>query len=63
MATHPDIELECVDILTSPRRTFHDGIRMIPAIKSGHHLLAGIYLDSKAIAQFLDTIRLDSTPG
>jgi len=61
--THPDIELEFVDILVSPRRTLREGIRMIPAIQSGKHTLAGIYLDSNRITAFLDEIRLNSTPG
>lgn len=57
LAADPDIELECVDILISPRRALQDGIRMVPAIKAGDRLLSGVYLDKKAIAAFLAEIR------
>jgi hypothetical protein len=57
LAAYPDIELECVDILVSPRRALRDGIRMIPAIKAGERLLSGVYLDRKAIAAFLADMR------
>lgn len=57
LATYPDVELECVDILLSPRRALRDGIRMIPAIKAGERLLSGVYLDRMAIAAFLAEIR------
>lgn len=50
----PEFEVELVDILTSPRRTLQDGIRMIPALKIGERLLSGVYLKKAAIARFLD---------
>jgi len=53
----PDIELELVDILTSPRRAFRDGVRMIPAIRIGDRFLSGLYLNRESIAAFLDTAR------
>ena len=61
-ADQPDLEIEYVDILASPRRTLSDGVRMIPAVKSGQDILSGIYLDKKTIAAFLDQIRQNSTP-
>lgn len=56
-AEQPDLELEFVDILSSPRRTLQDGIRMIPAVKAGGQVLSGLYLDKHAIAAFLDKAR------
>lgn len=56
-AVHPDIELEFVDILASPLRALRDGIRMIPALKSGEQRLCGIFLDNQAIAAFVDRAR------
>ncbi len=53
MLTYPDIELEIVDILSFPRRTLQDGIKMIPAIKAGQQILSGVYLNKEAIATFL----------
>lgn len=56
-AARLDVELEVVDILSSPRRALQDGVRMIPAIKSGERLLSGIYLNRTSIAAFLDAAR------
>lgn len=56
-AARPDIELECVDILTSPRRAIKDGVKMIPAIKAGERILSGLYLNRKSIAAFLKETR------
>jgi len=60
---HPELELECVDILVSPGRALREGIRMIPAIHSGNRKLSGIFLDTQQITTFLDEIRLHSTTG
>ena len=60
---HPELELECVDILASPARALREGIRMIPAIHAGRHKLSGIFLDKQQITTFLDEVRLHSTTG
>lgn len=52
-ATDPTLRIEEVDILTSPRRAWRDGIRMIPAVKDGDRLLSGLLLSEKAIADFI----------
>ncbi len=49
----PDIAVEEVDILRSPRRTWRDGIRMVPALKIGEKILSGLHLNREAIAGFL----------
>jgi len=56
----PDLEVEYVDVLASPRRALGAGIRMIPALVSGPHTLSGIYLDKDAIGAFIDKMRLQS---
>jgi len=53
----PDIELELVDILTSPRRAIRDGVRMIPAIRIGDRFLSGLFLNRASIAAFLNKAR------
>lgn len=46
-------DLEIVDILSEPLRSWQDGIRMIPAITAGNKKLSGVYLTRKNIADFL----------
>lgn len=48
-----DHELEIVDILNAPLRSWKDGIRMIPAITAGNRKLSGVYLTRQNIADFL----------
>lgn len=50
---NPEFEVELVDVLTSPRRTLQDGIRMIPALQIGDRRLSGVYLKKEDIARFL----------
>lgn len=47
------IQIEEIDILSSPRRSWQDGIRMIPALKIGGQVLSGLYLNKHAIAAFI----------
>jgi glutaredoxin len=53
---HPEwqiVEIEEIDILTSPGKAFRAGITMIPAIKIGDKKLSSLYLSRKDIEQFL----------
>lgn len=52
----PELEIEMVDVVSSPLRAWKDGIRMIPAMKAGEKKLSAILLDKKTISAFLDTI-------
>jgi glutaredoxin-related protein len=52
-AADPSIEIEEIDILASPRRTWRDGIRMIPAVKIGDDIASGLYLSKNDIAGFI----------
>ena len=52
-AADPSLEIEEVDILLSPRRTWRDGIRMIPAMRIGNRTISGVFLGKDAIAGFI----------
>jgi len=51
-----DIEIEEVEIITSPLRALQDGIKIIPSLKYGDEKLSGILLSRSKIEQFLDRI-------
>jgi hypothetical protein len=55
-AAHPQLEVEEVEILTSPLRTWLDGIRMVPALKIGEAILSGLFINEKAITNFLTQV-------
>jgi hypothetical protein len=58
---HPAaLELETVEVTTSPLRTWRDGIRMIPALRCGEQILAGFTLTKAAISAFLEKNQADS---
>jgi len=42
-----------VDCLANPRKTWENGIRMIPALKIDNTILSGIYLSHRLIEQFI----------
>ncbi len=48
-----DIELEKVEITTNPMRTLKDGVKFIPALKSGRIQVSGIFLNRNKIEDFL----------
>lgn len=52
-AADPSIEIEEVDILSAPRRTWQDQIRMIPAMRIGDQTLSGLFLSKNDIADFI----------
>ncbi len=47
------IDVEEVDILSSPLRFMETGIRMIPALVIGKETLSSIYLNRKSIEDFI----------
>lgn len=61
LADRSQVEVDIVDILTSPGRTLRDGVRMIPAIKSGDRILSGIYITKEQLATFLNEAGRDQT--
>lgn len=50
----PDTVLS-IDALKHPVKTWQDGIRMIPALKSGEDILSGVMLSYDQISSFLDS--------
>ena len=49
----PKLQIEKVDILTSPGRTLKDGVKMIPTLKAGDRTLTGIFLRSAQVREFV----------
>jgi len=52
-----DVQLEEVEILSNPLRALKDGVKFIPAIKSGQEQLSGILLSSEKIKSFLKKVQ------
>ncbi|WP_457578094.1 hypothetical protein [Desulfomarina sp.] len=48
-----NIDVEEVDIMSSPLRFMETGIRMIPALVIGKETLSSIYLNRKSIEDFI----------
>jgi hypothetical protein len=42
-----------VDILTAPRQSWNDGIRMIPALKIDERVLSALFMSKTNIADFI----------
>lgn len=51
--TYSDIKIEEIDVLTSPKIAFNDGITMIPAIRIGENTLSSLYLNRQRIEDFV----------
>ncbi|MBU0481454.1 MAG: hypothetical protein KKG47_10150 [Proteobacteria bacterium] len=49
----PDLQIEQVEVISEPGRTWSDGIRMIPAIKKGNEILSGLFLTTDSIRNFI----------
>ena len=56
-ATYSHLQVEEIEILTSPLRAWRDGVRMIPALKIGKSILSGAYLSKTAITSFVTQVR------
>jgi hypothetical protein len=54
--SNPEIEVEEVDVVTSPLRTWRDGVRFIPTLKSGDKTLTGVFLSHSEIQGFLEEL-------
>ncbi|WP_458778239.1 hypothetical protein [Desulforhopalus sp. 52FAK] len=52
---NPEIQIEEVDILTSPATAWRDGIKMIPAIKIDEAVLSSLYLSPRKIEDFVSS--------
>ncbi|MGB3213093.1 MAG: hypothetical protein WBB19_20490 [Desulforhopalus sp.] len=49
----PEIQIEEVDVLAAPRRSWKDGVRMIPALKIDQHFLSALFISKANIAEFI----------
>lgn len=52
-AEQPTLEMEEIDVVTNPFKSWENGIRMIPTIIYGEQRLSGVFLSSKQIRDFL----------
>lgn len=52
-----DIQLEEVEIMTSPLRALKDGVKFIPTLKCGDEQLSGLLLNRDKIGAFLTKVR------
>jgi len=55
-----EIRLQEIDVMTAPRQSWNDGIRLIPALKIDNHILSALYLGKSAIAEFIAGYRNQS---
>lgn len=51
---YPAMSLTVIDVVTHPLLTWNSGIRMIPALKTGEAILAGVMLGEERVRDFLD---------
>ena len=49
----PRLEIEEIDVLLSPVRTWKDGIKAIPAIRYGEEVITGFILKKEQIIRIL----------
>lgn len=50
---YPDLKVKEVDVARHPLRAWREGIRMIPALRSGSEHLAGVFLSAELIRRFV----------
>ena len=50
-------EIEEIDILQQPKRTWQAGIRMIPALQVDNEILSGAYLTKLQILRFIQEFK------
>jgi glutaredoxin len=48
-----EIEIEEVDVLTHPLRTWSDGVRIFPALKINGRILSDVFLGKKKMELFI----------
>jgi hypothetical protein len=52
---HPDLEVEVIEVTTSPIRAWKDGIRGFPALKIGDDILIGFLLSPNKIRSLIQS--------
>jgi hypothetical protein len=58
----PEIQVQAVDVLTAPRQSWNDGIRMIPALKIDNHIMSALFMSKTDIAAFINEHKHASHP-
>ena len=53
-AQHPEISVEIIDVTSAPRQSWHDGIRMIPALKVDGQILSALFIGRTDIIDFIN---------
>jgi hypothetical protein len=53
-AQHPEMSVEIIDVAAAPRRSWNDGIRMIPALKIDDHILSALFISRTDITNFIN---------
>jgi len=53
----PEIEIREVDVLTAPRQSWREGIRMIPALKIDDQIMSALFMSKTDIAAFISRHR------
>lgn len=53
-AQHPEITVEIIDVAAAPRRSWNDGIRMVPALKIDNHILSALFISKDNICDFIN---------
>lgn len=56
----PALEVNFIEVTTSPIVTIKNGICMIPALKTGDHKLSGLFLSKEQISSFLSEVQKTS---
>lgn len=57
LADMDDVQLEEVEVLSSPLRALKDGVKFIPTLQCGQERLSGIFLNRDKIAAFIKKVR------
>lgn len=52
-----DMEVEEIDILSHPLKTWSDGIRIFPALKIDERILSGVFLGREKMESFINETR------
>jgi hypothetical protein len=50
---YPALEVVEIDVVFSPLQAWRSGIRMVPALKAGDDILAGVLLSAEQIRRFV----------
>lgn len=53
ISADPGIQLQEIDVMTAPRQSWNDGIRMIPALKIDNRIFSSLFLSKSAITDFI----------